>query len=109
MFIGPFVPDRHPMIVEILDIGIAGEEPEQLVDDRLEVQLLGRRQRKALAEVESHLFPEYRQRADSRAVVLFGPANENSFNQIKVLAHARDSWPARTRFECRVYRPCCQR
>src|SRR5262249_40034940 len=64
MFIGPFVPDRHPMIVEILDIGIAGEEPEQLVDDRLEVELLGRRQRKAQAEVESHLFPEYRQGAD---------------------------------------------
>src|SRR5687768_17939074 len=40
------------------DVRLAGQEPEQLVDDRAEVQLLGGQQRKARTEVEAELMAE---------------------------------------------------
>ena len=48
--VGPFVPNAHAVLVEILDVGVAGQEPEQLVDDRFQVQLLGGEQREAVSE-----------------------------------------------------------
>src|SRR5256885_13362576 len=77
--VGPFVPDRDAMLVEIFDVGVAGEEPEQLVDDRLEMQLLGRDERKASAEIEAHLMAEDRQGAGAGAVVFFHAVGENPF------------------------------
>ena len=47
VFVGPFVPDPHAVVVEIFDVGVAGQKPQQLVDDRLDVQLLGGGERKA--------------------------------------------------------------
>jgi hypothetical protein len=68
--IGPFVPDGDAVLLQIADIGVAAQEPDQLVDDRFQVQLLGRDQRKALGEVEAHLVAEHRERAGAGAVVL---------------------------------------
>ena len=36
------------MLVQVFDVGVAAQEPEQFVDDRFDVELLGREQRKAL-------------------------------------------------------------
>ena len=57
--IGPLIPDLDAVILQITNVGIAGEEPDQLVDDRLHVQLLGRDQRKALRQIKPHLTPEH--------------------------------------------------
>ena len=57
------------------------------MDDRLEVQPLGGREREALLEIEAHLVPEHRQRAGTGAVVLFHAVGENPFHQVVVLAH----------------------
>ena len=70
----------HAVIFEIFDVGIAGQKPQQLVDDRLEVQFLGGEQRKALREVEPHLMAEHRQGADAGAVVLRNPIGENALH-----------------------------
>src|SRR4051794_13301147 len=37
--VGPFVPNRYAMLVEITDISFAAEEPQEFVDDRLEMHL----------------------------------------------------------------------
>src|SRR5437762_14031105 len=37
--VGPFIPDCNAMFVEITNVRIAAQEPEQLVDDRFDVQL----------------------------------------------------------------------
>ena len=87
VLVGPLVPDPHAVVVEIFDVGVAGEEPEQLVDDRLEVQLLGRHQRKAFGQVEAHLMAEHRQRAGAGAVALLHAVGENVLHQIEILAH----------------------
>ena len=53
--VGPFVPDRHAVVMQILDVGVALQEPQQLIDDRPQMQLFGRRDRKALREARSLL------------------------------------------------------
>ena len=85
--VGPLVPDPNAVIVEIFDVGIAGEEPEQFVDDRLEMQFLGREQRKTLGEIEPHLMAEHGQRPGAGTVVLLDAVSENPLHQVLVLAH----------------------
>ena len=75
------------MLVEIADVRLAAEEPQQLVDDRLEVQLLGRHQRKAVGQVEPHLVAEDAPRAGAGAVALGDAFVENPLHQIEVLSH----------------------
>ena len=85
--IRPLVPNGDAMLVEIFDVGVAGEEPEQLVDDRSQVQLLGGGEREAAREVEAHLMTEHRQRAGAGAIVLLSAVGENPFQQVVVLTH----------------------
>ena len=70
VLVGPFVPDGDTVLVEIFDVGVAAQEPEQFVDDRFQVQLLGGEQRKALGKIEAHLMAEDREGADAGAVAL---------------------------------------
>ena len=58
--IGPFVPDRHAVVAQVAHIGVAGKKPEQLVNDRLGVNLLRGQQRKAGGEVHAQLVAEHR-------------------------------------------------
>ena len=60
MFIRPLVPNRHAVLVEITNVGVAAQEPEQLVDDRFEMQLLCREQRKIFAQIKPRLRAEDR-------------------------------------------------
>ena len=53
--VGPLVPDRDPVFLEIGDIRRAPKEPDQLVNDGTERQALGRDQRESLAKVKSDL------------------------------------------------------
>ena len=32
IFIGPFIPDRHAVFLQITDIGVATDEPQQFMD-----------------------------------------------------------------------------
>src|SRR5262249_28418248 len=102
--VGPLVPDRDAMIVEIFDVGVAGEEPEQLVDDRLDVQLLGGEEREAVSEVEPNLVAEYGERARTGAVALLDAVRENAFHQVVVLGHRLWS-RAGSESDASVYRP----
>src|SRR6185437_5424803 len=85
--VGPFVPDRNAVIVEIFDVGVAAQEPQQLVDDRLEVQLLGGHERKAAPKIEPHLMAEDRARAGAGPVALLHALFQDAFHQVEILAH----------------------
>ena len=41
MFVCPFIPDTYTIVLKVLNIGISLEKPEQLVNDRPQVQFLG--------------------------------------------------------------------
>ena len=40
ILIGPLVPDRDTVVIQVFDIGITIQEPEQFVNDRTQVELL---------------------------------------------------------------------
>ncbi len=81
------------------------EEPQQLVDDRLQVQLLGGHQRKAVAEIEAHLMAEHRARAGAGAVVLLGTVAQDLLHQVVILAHGLRDRSGPTIVGARTYRP----
>ena len=58
--IGPFVPDRDAMLVEIFDVGVAAQEPEQLVDDGFECSFLVVTSGNPARQIEAHLMAEDR-------------------------------------------------
>src|SRR5688572_23120057 len=53
--VGPFIPDGYAVIIEIFYVRVAAQKPEQLVNDRLEVELFGCEQWKAIAQREAGL------------------------------------------------------
>ena len=74
------------MFVEIFDVGVAGEKPQQLVHDRFEVQLLGGDQRKSLRQVVTRLMAEHGDRAGAGAVAFLHATGENVLHQVEILA-----------------------
>ena len=82
VLIGPLVPDGHLIIVEVLDVGVAAQEPEQFVNDAAQVQFLGGEQREAVGHVEPHLVAEDALRASARAVGLHGTLVEDALQQV---------------------------
>src|SRR5688572_30679705 len=56
--VGPFVPDRDVVVAQILDVRVAFEEPQKLVNDRAQMKLLRREHGEARDEVEAHLIAE---------------------------------------------------
>ena len=87
--VGPFVPDADLMVVQVPDVGVAAEHPQQLVDDGLQVHLLGGDQREALLEVETHLVAEHADGARARAVAFLHAVVEDVLEQVEVLLHER--------------------
>jgi hypothetical protein len=68
VFIGPLVPDRDFVFTEIADVGVTLEEPQQLVDDRAEVEFFSGEQRKSFAQIKPFLSAKDRNRASAGAV-----------------------------------------
>src|SRR5262245_64341970 len=85
--IRPFIPDPHPMFLQIFHVGIARQEPKKLVYDRFQMKFLRRQQRKTFVQRKAHLIAEHRQGAGTRAVVLFRTAAKDEFHQVEILAH----------------------
>ena len=95
--VGPLVPDRHAVGLQVRDVGGARQEPQQLVHDRLQVDLLRGHQRKALGEREPHLPAEHRAGAGPGAVGLQGAVLEHVAHQVEVGTHRRRGQAARPR------------
>ncbi|KAG0945322.1 hypothetical protein G6F31_014476 [Rhizopus arrhizus] len=87
--VGPLVPDAHLVVLQVADVGIALQEPQQLVDDRAQVQLLGGDQREAVVEVEAHLPAEHAAGAGAGAVALFGAVFQHMRKQVQHRRAAR--------------------
>ena len=111
-FVRPFVPDRHPVVLEVTDIGFPFQEPQELVNDGFEVHLLGGEQRKSRSKIEAHLRAENGKRSGAGAVVLARAVLQHVVHQIEVLMHdlqvrARRlaAKPAKILFYCLSERP----
>src|SRR5437660_12860164 len=51
--IGPFVPDGDVVLMQPSDVGLAAKEPQQFINNRAQVKLLGCQQRKSVAQIET--------------------------------------------------------
>jgi hypothetical protein len=92
--VGPLVPDGDAVLAQPRGVGVATDEPEQLPDDRPEVDLLGGDEREPLGEVEAHLVPEHAERAGAGAVALLDPLVEDAADEIEVGLHdSQDTRP----------------
>src|SRR3954451_11161242 len=83
--VGPLVPDRHASLLQPLHIGVAAQEPQQLVDDGFEMQLFRRQQREGGLEPEAQLPAEHRQRAGPGAVALARAVGKHFGEQVEIL------------------------
>src|SRR5437764_11988594 len=85
--VGPLVPDRHAVRVQRANVRFTPQKPQQLVDDRLCVDLLRSQQWKAAAEIAAHLIAENRQRPRPRAIVLALTAIADVTEEIEIGLH----------------------
>ena len=56
------------MILQVFDVSVSGNEPEELIDNRLEMNFFRGQKGETLRQVKSHLMAENRLRADPGAV-----------------------------------------
>ena len=71
-----------------MDVGFASDEPEQLVNDRLGVQLLSGDEGEPLAQVKAHLMAEDRANARAGAIRLIDTFIKNAGQEI--VEYSRD-------------------
>src|SRR4030095_11282923 len=90
VLVGPLVPDPDSILGQVAGVGIAGEEPEKLVDDGVHMQLLGGDERKAFRQVEAHLVAEDGKRPGSGSVGLPDTFLKNPTEKIVILAHSAE-------------------
>ena len=87
VLIRPLIPDGDAVLLEIADVGVPFEKPEQLVDDGAEVELLRGEQREAAREVKALLCPEDGERSRPGTVFLPRPVIEDEVEETVVLDH----------------------
>ena len=90
--VGPLVPDGNAVRLEISDVGVAPQKPDELAHDRLEMKPLGCDERKALGEIEAKLPAEQRTHAGPCAVRLDGAAIERLAHEVEIGLHGRRSF-----------------
>ena len=87
VLVRPLVPDADVVLVQIGDVGITPQEPQQLVDDGAQMQFLGSDQREAFRQIETHLVTEHAQRAGAGPVLLAHAVITHVAHQLEVLLH----------------------
>jgi len=87
VFIGPFIPDFYAVFLQIFDICVTGEEPEELVNDGAEVAFFGGDEGEALCEVEAHLAAKDAEGSGSGAVFFFGAVFEDVTHKVEIMFH----------------------
>lgn len=87
VLVGPFIPDADTVVLEIFDVRVAIKKPKQLMNDRLEVQLLRRDQWKPFAQVIAALHPKVRDRARAGPIIARNPLFHHGFECVEVFLH----------------------
>ena len=87
LLVRPFVPDRNIVFLQISDIGIALEKPQELVDDRFQVQFLGRDHWEPVRQIKPHLMAEDAKGAGPRAIVFPDTVLAHALEEIEILLH----------------------
>jgi len=87
--VGPLVPNGHPILPQRVDIGFTAEKPEQLVDDRPQMDFFRGDQREPVPQVEACLRTEDAKSAGSSPVLARTPLLKDHFEEAVVFLHGR--------------------
>ena len=87
VLISPFVPDPDFVFLQVADVCITHQKPEELVDDGAEVELLGGEAGKSLTEVVAGLPSEDGERTSTGTVGALFAVFEHIAEQVQVLPH----------------------
>ena len=87
VFVGPLVPDADTVLLEVFHVGVALEEPEELVDDGLQMELLCGEQGETVVEVITRLGAEDADGAGTCAVTLLCAFGEDAVENVEILFH----------------------
>jgi len=108
-FIGPGIPYMDVIVLEVFDVGVTGEEPEEFADDAFEKDFSRGDEREAFRQVEAQLRAENAQGSGAGPVAALDALVEDSLKEIEVLLHL---WGLRLGFrvsfsemECGFIRP----
>ena len=80
---------RDAVFLQIADVGVAAQKPEQLVNDRFEMKLFGRQERENVAQIEARLRAKNRKRARPGAIAARPPLLQNEPKEIMILPHIK--------------------
>src|SRR5262249_12172264 len=83
----PLVPDGNAGVLQRTHVRVAAQQPEELVHDGAEVQLLGGDGREPRFEIEAELPAEHAPRARAGAVLLLDAVLEHMAEKVQVGAH----------------------
>jgi hypothetical protein len=92
VLVGPFVPDAYAVFLEVGNIGIAAQEPEQFVNNGTQVQLFGGYQRKPFLQVETHLIAKNADGSRAGTVCFYSAVVENVLHKLVILLHSWADW-----------------
>jgi len=87
MGVGPLVPNRDSALIEVFDIGVAAQEPEQFVNDRFEMKFFRGQEWKTILQREPCLRPENRICAGASAVFPEFAFLKNEPQKLVILQH----------------------
>ena len=87
--IGPFVPDGHLMVMQVFDIGIPLDKPQQFVYNRAQMDFLRSQKGETLRKVKSHLIAENGLCAGTRPVGLHMPVLHDMLQKLQILLHEK--------------------
>ena len=87
LLVGPFVPNPNPILLQVGDVGVPFQKPQEFVDDGTQVQFFGRQHREPFAQIEPHLVPKTPQGARPSAVFTLHPILEEVVQQIQIRLH----------------------
>ncbi len=86
VFAGPFVPDRHVAFFQPVVVARACQEPQQLLNDGPQVNLLGGHQRESFVQIKAHLVAKHALGARACAVGFGNAMACHMLHEIFVLA-----------------------
>ena len=93
MFVCPLVPNRNPVLLKVLDVGLTSQKPKQLVSDKAERNPFGRKQRKGVLEGEPHLGTEEAAGACAGPIGFGISVIQNPLQEFEVLLfHDESAW-----------------
>jgi hypothetical protein len=97
VFVRPFVPDLHSVLVQPANVGIPLKEPQQFVCDRLEVNPLGGDEGETLGQIVTDLPAEHAGGAGTGAIFLVRSVLQNVTKEIFVRCYECQMYLLRTR------------